>query len=175
MEDSKTIGVESLPPEGLKNLEGGLNIIVPNLDKTEEIQKAFSEVAAEFAAETGKAAEENPEELKAHNLPEDQQMEFNSKFFKMYNTHFAGLITKLPKKSAARVIKRLIAYPLETSDLTWVSKEEKDAFLIGNQLLEVKYLMYKYVMSEQIAKETIEKIKNDTNKGEAANGENKES
>lgn len=137
------------------------------LDKTQEVQKAFSEVAAEFAAETGKTAEETPEELKAENLPGDQQMEFNSKFFKMYNIQFKNLIKGLNKKGAARVIERLIAYPLETpNEMTWTSEKEKNAFLIGNQLLEVKYLMYKYVMSEQIAKATMEKLKKDIKEGE---------
>lgn len=123
------------------------------VDKAEAVQQAFSEIAAEFAAETGEVAEKAPDQLKAENLPQAQQMEFNAKFFKMYNMYFTNLIDGLPKKSAARVIKRLIAYPLETSDLTWTSKQEEDAFLIGNQLLEVKYLMFKYVMNEQIQKE----------------------
>lgn len=131
-------------------------------NKTEEIQKAFSEVAAEFAAEVGQKAEEAPEELKAHNLPEAEQMEFNSKFFKMYNNHFQNLVKGMNKKALMRVIGRLIAYPLETpGDLKWGSKQESDAFLIGNQLLEVKYLMFKYVVSEQVAKETMEKIQED--------------
>lgn len=127
-------------------------------NKTETIQKAFSEVASEFAQETGKTAEEHPEELKAENLPPIEQMEFNSKFFKMYNMYFTNLIEGLNKKGAARVIKRLIAYPLETeARLVWTSKKEEDAFLIGNQLLEVKYLMYKYVLTEQMAKAKMEK------------------
>lgn len=129
-------------------------------NQKEEIQRAFSEVAAEFAEETGKLAEEAPGELKAASLPEAQQMEFNSKFFKMYNIQFANMIESLPKKSAVRVMKRLIAYPLETpANMTWTSDKEKNAFLIGNQLLEVKYLMFKYILSEQIQQETMEKIK----------------
>lgn len=129
-------------------------------NKKEEIQRAFSEVAAEFAEETGKLAEEAPQELKAASLPEAEQMEFNSKFFKMYNIQFINMIDSLPKKSANRVIKRLVAYPLETpGNMTWTSDKERNAFLIGNQLLEVKYLMFKYILSEQIQKETMEKIK----------------
>lgn len=140
-------------------------------NKTEEISKAFSQVAAEFAAETGKKAEESPEELKAHNLPEAQQMEFNSKFFQMYNQQFGSLIKNLNKKALSRVIQRLVSYPLETpSNMTWGSKQESDAFLIGNQLLEVKYLMFKYILSEQIAKETMEKVLEE--KKEEANGKN---
>jgi hypothetical protein len=138
-------------------------------NKTQEIQQAFSQVAAEFAAETDKKATETPEELKAHNLPEDQQMEFNSKFFKMYNTQFQNMIKGMNKKALMRVIGRLIAYPLETpSELKWNSKQEHDTFLIGNQLLEVKYLMFKYILSEQIAKETLEKLNNE--KKEEVNG-----
>lgn len=153
------------------------NKMAEDVDKTEEVQKAFSEIAAEFAAETDKLATETPEELKASNLPEAQQMEFNSKFFKMYNIQFCNLMDRLPKKSVARVVKRLVAYPLETPEnMTWTTKQEKDAFLIGNQLIEVKYLMFKYVMSEQITKETMEKLKADTQAKEGVtNGENKES
>ncbi len=153
------------------------------VDKTEEVQRAFSEVAAEFAAETGKAAEEDIESLKVENLAGDQQMEFNSKFFRMYNIYFKNLIKGLNKKGAARVIERLIAYPLETpGKLTWTSKNEENAFLIGNQLLEVKYLMYKYVLTEQMAKAKMEQdMKNkegmfkETTVEEKENGENKES
>lgn len=141
------------------------------VDKTKEIQKAFSEVASEFAAETGKTAEEAPEELKAHNLPEAQQMEFNAKFFKMYTVYFHNLIDGMPKKAAARVIKTLMAYPLETGKLRWKDKKEEDAFLIGNQLLEVKYLMYKYIISEQMQKEVLDNV--NKNNEEKANGENK--
>lgn len=152
-------------------------------DKTKEVQKAFSEVAAEFAAEAGKAAEENPESLKVENLADEQQMEFNSKFFRMYNIYFKNLIKGLNKKGAARVIERLIAYPLETeAKLHWASKNEENAFLIGNQLLEVKYLMYKYVLTEQMAKAKMEQdMKNkegmfkETTVEEKENGENKES
>lgn len=144
-------------------------------NKTEEVQKAFSEIAAEFAAETDKTATERPEEMKAENLPEAQQMEFNSKFFKMYNIQFCNLMDQLPKKSVARVVKRLVAYPLETPEnMTWTSDKEKNAFLIGNQLIEVKYLMFKYVMTEQITKETMEKLKADAaSKEGVTNGENK--
>jgi len=139
-------------------------------NKTEEIQKAFSEVAAEFAEETGKLAEEKPEELKAENLPQDQQMEFNAKFFKMYTMYFHNLIDGLPKKAAARVIKTLMAYPLETGKLKWKDKKEEDAFFIGNQLLEVKYLMYKYIINEQMAKETLDKLKKDVKEEKKENG-----
>lgn len=129
-------------------------------NKTEEIQRAFSEVASEFAQETGKKAEENPDSLKAENLPPPEQMEFNARFFKQYYSFFCNVIDELPKKSAARVIKRIMGYPLETpSEMTWTSEKEKNAFLVGNQLAEVKFLMYKYVISEQMTKETMEKLK----------------
>lgn len=136
----------------------------PKLDvienKTEEIQQAFSQVAAEFAAETDKLATETPEELKAENLPPDQQMEFNSKFYKMYYKHFINLTSRLNKKALRRVVDRLVGYPLESpNEMKWGSKEEQNAFLIGNQLLEVKYLMFKYILQEQIQKAKDEEAK----------------
>ena len=115
--------------------------------------KPMSEVATEFAQEINAKSDE---ELKAHNLPEDQQMEFQARFFQMYFKVFQNKINKMPKKAAARVITRLIAYPIETDNLTWLSSDEKDTFLIGNQLLETKYLMFKYMLKNEIEKAKLE-------------------
>jgi hypothetical protein len=144
-------------------------------DKSEEIAKAFSEVAAEFAEETAKDAVENPDALKMENQNMLQQMEFNSKFFKMYSIQFDNMMNSLSLKSARRVIKRLIKYPLETpSEMVWQSKKEQDAFLIGNQLLEVKYLMFKYILNEKLQKEVEDKKVEEAkvNEGVTENGQN---
>lgn len=115
-----------------------------------EVEKPFSEAITEFANET---MAKSDDELKVENLPIDQQVEFAAKFFQMYNPIFANKIDKMQKKAMARVIKRLMAYPLETpKDMTWNSKEEKDAFLIGDRLLETKYAMFKYVVNEELQK-----------------------
>lgn len=93
-----------------------------------------------------KLAEENPEAVKMENQSAADQVEFASRYFQMYNKVFVNMINSMAKKAAARVITRLVSYPLETPDkMSWSSKAEKDAFLIGNQLMETKYMLFKYV------------------------------
>ena len=119
---------------------------------SEEKQK-FSDVAIEFAEKNKKLADEDPEKLKIENQSAADQVEFASRFFQMYFKQFNNMINKMNKKAAARVITRLVAYPLETpNDMSWVSKDEKDAFLIGNQLMETKYMLFKYVAMEEAEK-----------------------
>lgn len=134
-------------------------------------EQKFSDAALEFAEKNAKLANEDPEAMKIENQSAADQVEFASRFFQMYNKQFVMMINKMPKKAAARVIQRLVAYPLETPDkLTWVSNDEKNAFLIGNQLIETKYMIFKYVaMNEaekaKLAQETVK------TEGEKVNGE----
>ncbi len=128
-------------------------------------EEKFSDVALDFAEKNAKIAQEDPEAMKIENQSAADQVEFASRFFQMYNKQFVTMINKMNKKAAARVITRLVSYPLETpSDMTWVSQDEKNAFLIGNQLLETKYLLYKYTMMEEAKKAELARIpQNDTN------------
>ena len=121
---------------------------------SEEVkEQTFSETALEFAEKTHKQAVEDPEAMKIENQSAADQVEFASRFFQMYNKQFNMMINKMNKKAAARVITRLVAYPLETPDkLTWVSPDEKNAFLIGNQLIETKYMLFKYVAMNEAEK-----------------------
>lgn len=116
-------------------------------------EKPFSEVAIEFAEKTAKQAKEDPESMKIENQSAMDQLEFASRYFQMYNKVFVNMINTMNKKAAARVITRLISYPLETpKDMKWNSKPEKDAFLIGNQLIETKYMLFKYVAMDEAEK-----------------------
>jgi hypothetical protein len=113
---------------------------------SEEVKEKLSDIALDFAKDAAKTAKENPEAMKIENQSAADQVEFASRFFQLYFKQFNTMINKMNKKAALRVITRLVAYPLETpNDMTWVSKEEKDAFLIGNQLLETKYMLFNYV------------------------------
>lgn len=113
---------------------------------SEEPKEKFSDIVYEHAQETAKIAEENPDALKIENQSAAEQVEFASRYFQMYNKVFVNMISAMNKKAAARVITRLVSYPLETpTNMTWNSKQEKDAFLIGNQLIETKYMLFKYV------------------------------
>lgn len=116
-------------------------------------KEKFSDVAMDFAKDAAKTAKENPDAMKIENQSAADQVEFASRFFQMYFKQFNVMINRMNKKAAARVITRLVAYPLETpNDMTWVSKEEKDAFLIGNQLMETKYMLFKYVAMNEAEK-----------------------
>lgn len=119
---------------------------------TYEEEPKFSDVAIDFAEKAHKQAVEDPASMKIENQSAMDQVEFASRFFQMYNSVFRNMINKMNKKAAARVITNLIAYPLETGNIKWQSKEEKDAFFIGNQLLETKYMLFKYVAMNEAEK-----------------------
>lgn len=140
------------------------------IPKSEE--KPFSEVATEFAEKAHKQAIEDPASMKIENQSAMDQVEFASRFFQMYNSVFRNMINKMNKKAAARVITTLVAYPLETDKLSWRSKEEKDAFFIGNQLLETKFMLYKYVAMGEAEKAKLAQkpIKEEIIEGEKING-----
>lgn len=114
--------------------------------------KPLSETAVELAEEIGKTAQENPEELKIENQAPDQQIEFVARFFHMYLPVFKQKLSKLNKKGLQRVIERLVEWPLNEKELKWPFKEEKDAFLIGDRLLESKYAMFRYVINDEMQK-----------------------
>ena len=116
-------------------------------------ERPFSEVATEFAEKASKQAKEDPESMKVENQSAMDQVEFASRYFQMYNKVFVNMINTMPKKAAARVVTRLVSYPLETpKDMKWASDVEKNAFLIGNQLIETKYMLFKYVAMNEADK-----------------------
>lgn len=162
--------LEEVVKEQLAQVDGGV---------TPPAEEPMSKVAYDHAQETLKIAEENPEALKIENQAALEQVEFASRYFRMYNKVFVNMINTMNKKAAARVITRLISYPLETPDkLTWSSKQEKDAFLIGNQLIETKYMLFKYVAMGEAEKAKLASQQNEKDKdifkekteGEKVNG-----
>lgn len=61
--------------------------------------------------------------------------------FGAYMPRFKALIRKLGSKGRERVINALIEVPLMEKDFRPVDKDEREAFLVGQSLLEAKMLM----------------------------------
>lgn len=72
--------------------------------------------------------------------------------FKLYQPKFVQLVDRLPLKQARRVLKRLVTYPLADKQYAPKSEAEKNAWAIGDRLLEAKYVMTIFAMSEQMNK-----------------------
>lgn len=90
-----------------------------------------------------------PEETK-QNLVKELHADFNSQqdvfgvaanMFGVYLPRFKGKIQALNAKAVARVLFALIEVPINMKEFKPVTKEEKEAFLIGQSLLEAKMMM----------------------------------
>lgn len=99
--------------------------------------------------------------------------EVAAQLFYLYHPKFTMLIDALPKKALTRVLKKLVTYPLVDKTYKGQSEIEKNAYLIGDRLLEAKYVMTIFAMGEQMAKK-IEKEEAEEAKIEKITEENKE-
>ena len=76
--------------------------------------------------------------------------EVAAQLFFLYQPKFKMLVQRLPLKALRRVINALMEYPIQQIDYKHQSEGEKNAFLIGDRLLEAKYLMIIHAMHDQI-------------------------
>lgn len=96
--------------------------------------------------------------------------EVAAQLFYLYSPRFVQGISMLSKKALQRLITKLITYPLNDKELKHQSELEKNLFLIGDRLLESKYVMIIHtVTSSQEVQEAIqEKLEeNENGKNEA--------
>lgn len=90
-------------------------------------------------------------------------------YFKMYGPKFTYMLSQLSKKAALRLIDNLVKYPLQDGEIRFGTEFEKNAFLIGRQLLDSKMMMTMAVLLERQAQEA------EANASQVNNNENKES
>ncbi len=106
-------------------------------------------------------------ELKYEDAPKDNEFvpagpeEVAAQLFFLYQPKFKLLVNKLPLKALRRVINALIEYPLQDKDYKHQSEGEKNAFLIGDRLLEAKYLMIIHQMHDQIQSKVKQEIEDE--------------
>ena len=87
--------------------------------------------------------------------------------FYMYLPKYKQLVDTLSNKQARRVLKALVEVPLQNADYKHPTEEEKTAFLIGDRLLQAKFVMMLETLSQsaQLAQQESE-----TNNGEVIDG-----
>ena len=68
--------------------------------------------------------------------------------FGIYLPRFQALVWKLSSKARARVLTALIESPLQEGEFTFSSKEEKECFLVGEALLQAKFMLVQATFME---------------------------
>lgn len=90
----------------------------------------------------------SPEDMAAHD-------------YKNLQPKFWALIEPMSRRQQQRVFKALIEYPLEDNFPTFSYPEEKDAFYIGINIFDCKFIMLRHVMELTQNKEAMEEFKKD--------------
>lgn len=75
---------------------------------------------------------------------------------------FNTTIKSLGKKSAQRVLKSIMEYPLENPQPKLLSFEERTAFYYGAQLLEVRHVIWEAVLKMKEDQNKLKAIMEDT-------------
>jgi len=124
--------------------------------------------------------------MEQNNLTDEEKVALKSEFEKqteqaqqaaatmcaMYMPKFELAILPLGNKALRRVLNALISYPLEETP-KFVDQNEKNAFLIGNKLLESKYslIIMSLLASQQVSNELQEVVEQAAKQeGEVKNG-----
>lgn len=102
--------------------------------------------AMESVIDTTKEKAENPQAFE--NNPEDVA----AYHFQMYHPRYESLIDKLSYKALKRLAKGLVIYPLEERKFQHTSETEKEALILGEKLLQSKFIMFMLSLNEMAAK-----------------------
>lgn len=73
----------------------------------------------------------------------------------LYLPKFQMLLDRLSNKALRRLIYKLVEYPLG-EDIKAKTAEEHNAFMIGNKLLEAKYMMIFHTLAQEMEKRSNE-------------------
>lgn len=85
-----------------------------------------------------------PEDLKQIEdkmLTEFDPMEAAAKLFHIYLPQFKVLVNKMKVRQLKRLVSALIEVPLHTQEYKHPTQEEKAAYLLGDRLLQAKWVM----------------------------------
>jgi hypothetical protein len=84
--------------------------------------------------------------------------EMASTMLALYTPKFNEGVDQLSSNALRRVLKRLVSYPLNDKEYKATSNGEKNVFLVGDRLLEAKFLLimenYHKIIQDQAKKET---------------------
>lgn len=84
--------------------------------------------------------------------------EMASTMLALYTPKFIEGVDQLSSNALRRVLKRLVSYPLNDKEYKATSNGEKNVFLVGDRLLEAKFLLimenYHKIIQEQAQKES---------------------
>jgi len=70
--------------------------------------------------------------------------------FQMYLPRFNNHVDQMSKKALQKLTKGLVAHTVEDMPGNLVTKEEREAFIIGVRLLEAKTMMYLAVIRDKL-------------------------
>lgn len=80
-------------------------------------------------------------ELQPSGQAEEDPAAIAAGLFGIYLPRFLALVWKLSSKGRARVLCALIESPLNDAPYNFSSKEEKECFLVGEALLQAKFML----------------------------------
>lgn len=95
--------------------------------------------------------------IKLGSAPEDVAAYHFQKFLPLYMIY----IDKLPLRALRRMCKSLVAYPLEDLKHKHTTDLEKEALLLGEKLLESKYIMFMTNLNQMVMDEQNKQGNND--------------
>lgn len=104
-------------------------------------EKESKEIIKEALTKKGRITKEQELEVKSALQKEDDNTLSPSGMFGLYLPRFIDLCNILPKKGLNRVVRAMIAYPLEDLQPNWKNPHEKEAYLIGLKLLEARFVL----------------------------------
>lgn len=96
----------------------------------------------------------------------DKDMEVCAQMLTMYTPLFKSKVAGLSNKALRRLINALIEYPLNEKEYNHREGAEQDAFTMGNQLLQAKFLLMTQTIAEAAANEVDKQLSenNEVNK-----------
>lgn len=105
------------------------------------------------------------DQVPVSNMSDDPE-EMAATLLTLYTPKFEMLVNTLSQKALRRLVKKLVQYPLNEKDMNATSSAEKNAFLIGDRLLEAKYMLMINTYAEMVQNNlnTEESVENKENK-----------
>lgn len=86
-----------------------------------------------------------------------EPQEMAAMLFTLYLPKFKQLVDKLPNRAIRRLLNALVETPLNDEPYQFQTEAEKNAFYIGDRLLQSKYIMIMDTFAKQIPTNTNEK------------------
>jgi len=81
-----------------------------------------------------------------------------AQLFQLYHPMFTNIVAKLSNKQLRRVINALIKYPIEMENYKPKDENENNAYLIGDRLLQSKYVMMIFTAQDAMNQMKVEDV-----------------